>query len=176
MPAKKAKPAKRGRKPAPPGVKLAQLTIRLPPSHRLALELIARELGISLSQVVERAVAEAASEWPVDGVPAREQVLKIVNPKSPNDILRLEEIAENALESEPVFILHMPKALRREHEQLFFDALFLLSEENGNRTPFAVNSEEADEFLEVCKVAYRSNLSAANVVEYWRQLREEADR
>lgn len=152
-------PAKRGRKPAPPGAKLQQLTVRLPPSQRLALELLARELGLSISQVVERALASAVAQWPVAGLPAADQVMRF-NGATGNrwkkaDPKEVEALAEEILDSEPLFILHLPQELRREDEALFHDALHQLTEANGGQMPFPANSPEAEELLAACRHAYR---------------------
>lgn len=60
MTAKKDKPAKRGRKPAPPDSKTEPFTIRLTPRLRYGIELLARaQSGRSNSQVVEWALQRA---------------------------------------------------------------------------------------------------------------------
>jgi hypothetical protein len=65
MTAKKQSPAKRGRKPLPPGEKPEQLTVRLTPKLKLGLELLLRaQRGRSLSQVVEWALQRGLNAIP----------------------------------------------------------------------------------------------------------------
>lgn len=175
MTAKKKNPGKRGRKPSPPGAKLSQLTIRLPPTQRLGLELLSRELGLSISQVVERALAHTLATWMVAGKPAEQQVMSFGVPgqKFPADPLAQEAIAEEVLESETLFIVHLPKELRREHEQLFFDVLWgLYGDQEG--LPFAINGEEAEELLHLCKLAFRRGFTVEEVMARWRQVEAES--
>jgi len=178
MTARKKTPAKRGRKPAAPGAKLSQLTIRLPPTQRLGLELLARELGISISQVVERALAQTLATWPVAGRPAAEQVMSwnVPNRKFPPTVLEQEAVAEEILDSEPLFVMHLPYELRRDHEPLFAEVVGLLASANDGATPFPINSNEATELLELCKLAFRRGVPAQDVLDQWNDLTAEAKR
>lgn len=174
----KKQPARRGRKPSPPGAKLHQLTIRLPPSQRLALELLARELGLSISQVVERALSRAVAEWPVDGIPAGQQVLRFNSSDSGRslDAKAVEALAEEVLDSEPFFIAHLPETLRREDEKFFCDVLREIIEKSGGISPFPINDPDAIALLDDCRAAYRRGTSTAEVVDYWMSLVAESRR
>ena len=85
-------------------------------------------------------------------------------------------MAEEVLDSEPLFVLHLPRQLRREHEPLFAEVVELLAAANDGVTPFPANGEKAEQLLELCKLAFRRGVPSHEVLQQWMQLEEEGNR
>lgn len=179
MTAKKKVPAKRGRKPAPPGAKLSQLTIRLPPTQRLGLAMLARDKGMSVSQAVEYALAQVLRGEVVDGSNIEDHVYRW-GPRdrlAANGVVGAEALAEEALHSDPLFITILPAKLRTPEEAFFVEVtrrLGVLSPDG--KLGFAINGDAAEELLTACKTAFRRGVDADAVVDEWTELLLESKR
>ncbi|KHS08001.1 hypothetical protein RM61_07180 [Xanthomonas phaseoli pv. phaseoli] len=171
MTQKKTTPGKRGRKASPPGAKLSQLTIRLPPTQRLGLAMLARERGISISQAVELAVGQVLSEYGFEGTNVLDFVYRW-GPREklskPNGRVEAEALAEEALNSETLFILLLPDRLRTPEETFFVQAVRQLGLQDAQgKVAFAVNGEVAEQLLLACKAAFRRGEEVSEIVEEW---------
>lgn len=160
MTAKKKVPGKRGRKPAPPGAKLSQLTIRLPPTQRLGLAILARDLGLSMSQALEYALSKELREHQVDGQSIEEFVLhwgKRPGGASP------EAYAEEANQLDPVFLFLLPESMLTPEEKFFIEVFGGMAEA-GRKYP--VNDDFADWILRESRAAFRRGSSVKDAVGY----------
>jgi len=174
MTAKKKTPGKRGRKAAPPGAKLSQLTIRIPPSQHVALAMLARDRGLSISQAVEFSLAQVLKDYAFEGVTLndflRGRGYAMSFSFGAEDMDRheaaVEMMAEEALHSDPFFIMLMPERLRTPEERFFFEVFAELAVDHAGK--LQVNSELAEQLLLACKSAFRRGEAAEDVVAEWK--------
>jgi len=169
MTKKKLDPAKRGRKAKAPGEKLKQLTVRLPPTHRLGLELIAREHGLSLSEALDRVIARALQSEAAAGHPINELMTAMGGPdlEEPVPPGRREQVAEAILVTPPYLVMHLPPTLRRPHEALFVNVYTRVIKTVGERMPLTLAPKEAEDLLDACATAQRRGVDADDLVEEW---------
>lgn len=172
MTAKKKTPAKRGRKPAPPGGKLSQLTIRLPPTQRLGLAMLARDRGFSISQAVEYAVAQVLREYSFENSNLEDFLFTEIGVDGSlqrRGPAEAEELADAALGSEPLFVLLMPERLRLPEEEFFVGVLRRIWVfERYDELP--ITSALVDQLLAQCRNAFRKGITSDEVVEEWKAL------
>lgn len=165
----KSSPAKRGRKPKAPGDKLRQLTIRIPPTLRLGLELVAREHGLSLSEAADRMFASAIEGQQVAGssVPELITALGGLDLSGDSPASQRERVAEIILNSPAYLVMHLPASLRSPHEALFAEVYTQVEKRVGNSLNLALDPPEARQLLEACIAAHRRGLPPAQLVEEW---------
>lgn len=169
MTKKKAHPAKRGRKAKDPGEKLRQLTIRLPPTLRLGLELVAREHGLSLSQATDRIFASAIESQHVAGssVPELITILGGIDLSANSSALQRERVAEVILNSPTYLVTHLPASLRSANEALFASVCTEIEGRIGISLNLALDPPEARQLLDACVTAQRRGTSQQQLVEEW---------
>lgn len=175
MAEKKNNPGKRGRKPAPPGAKLTQLTIRLPPTQRLGLQLLARDRGMSVSQAVEFALSTVLREYRFEGTNIEDFVFRW----GPREKLGMgaagrgeaEALAEQVVNSYPLFVLLLPERLRMLNETFFVSVVEFF----GVRTPkglmeFGLESGMTEELWLHSQVAFRRGSTPEEAAEEWKEM------
>lgn len=165
----KSNPAKRGRKPKDPGEKLRQLTIRIPSTLRLGLELVAREHGLSLSEATDRIFASAIESQIVAGrsVPELITALGGIDLSESSPPIQRERVAEIVLNSQTYLVAQLPASLRSPHEALFVNVLGQIEEKVGKRLNLALDPPQARQLFDACVTAHRRGTDPEQVVDEW---------
>lgn len=165
----KAQPAKRGRKPKDPGEKLRQLTIRIPATLRLGLELVAREHGLSLSEATDRIFASAIESQQVAGstVPDLITFLGGIDLSDNSPPLQRERVAEVILNSPTYMVMKLPASLRSSSEALFASVLTEIEQRSGVSLSLALDPPEARQLLDACVTAQRRGTSQNQLIDEW---------
>ncbi len=169
MTKKKAHPAKRGRKAKDPGEKLRQLTIRLPPTLRLGLELVAREHRLSLSEAVDRIFASAIESQQVAGSAVPDLITSLggIDLSDTSPPLQRERVSEAILNSPTYMVMKLPASLLSPSEALFSNVLTQIEKRSGVSLSLALDPPEARQLLDACVTAQRRGISAKQLVDEW---------
>jgi len=169
MTKKKANPAKRGRKAKHAGEKLRQLTVRLPPTLRLGLELVAREHGLSLSQATDRIFASAIEAQQVAGSAVPDLITSLggVDLSDMSPPLQRERVAEAILNSPTYMVMKLPASLLTPSEALFTNVLTQIEKRSGVSLSLALDPPEARQLMDACVTAQRRGISPKQLVDDW---------
>ena len=166
----KLNPAKRGRKPKDLGEKLQQLTIRLTPTTRLGLELLARERSVSVSEVAEQLVSQRLQSEPVAGTSVYDLISALGKadfalPSQPSNIR--ERVAESLIATPPFLVMSLPPALRRPHERLFASVYERLGPKTPDNAELMLDPDVPRQLLDACLIAHRQGVDAEALVTEW---------